>query len=117
MTKARQLDELTHLNQIATGGTDMPQQIEHLVVLMLENRSFDHMLGFTREAGYDVDGLTGNESNPLDPNVAHSPSVPVHRGADPVLGIDPGHQVPDVNVQLFGRAIGPPPVNGVMNQG
>lgn len=94
----------------------MPQQIEHLVVLMLENRSFDHMLGFTRASGYNVNGLTGNESNPLDPNVPNSPPVKVSNDAEFVLSLDPGHQVPDVNVQLFGRAIGPPPV-GAMNQG
>jgi phospholipase C len=45
--------------------------IEHLVVLTMENRSFDHMLGYLRlpsacgGAGRtDVDGLTGAESNP-----------------------------------------------------
>src|SRR6266446_3367746 len=94
----------------------MTQQIEHVVVLMLENRSFDHMLGFTRRADYDVEGLSGNESNPLDPAVAGSPRVQVTQDAGYVLGIDPGHQVPDVNVQLFGRASGPPPI-GAMNEG
>ena len=45
--------------------------IEHLVVLTMENRSFDHMLGYLSlppacgGAGRtDVDGLTGTESNP-----------------------------------------------------
>jgi len=35
------------------------QKIEHIVVLMLENRSFDHMLGYlSLEGGRDdVDGL------------------------------------------------------------
>lgn len=44
--------------------------IEHIVVLMLENRSFDHMLGYLsldRESGGagrgDVDGLTGADTN------------------------------------------------------
>jgi phospholipase C len=35
------------------------RRIEHVVVLMLENRSFDHMLGY--HAG--VNGLTGKEFN------------------------------------------------------
>jgi hypothetical protein len=54
-------------------------KIERLVVLMMENRSFDHILGYLshpehglerlRRAGRDVpDGLTGNEFNPLRPN-------------------------------------------------
>ena len=40
-------------------------KIEHIVVLMMENRSFDHMLGYLKVRGgrNDIDGLTGNESN------------------------------------------------------
>ena len=45
--------------------------INHIVVLMLENRSFDHMLGYLYAAagnvspsGQPFEGLTGNESNP-----------------------------------------------------
>jgi hypothetical protein len=38
--------------------------IEHIVVLTMENRSFDHMLGYLRLAGRtDIDGLTGHESD------------------------------------------------------
>ncbi|HET9374633.1 MAG TPA: alkaline phosphatase family protein, partial [Chthoniobacterales bacterium] len=47
--------------------------IKHIVQLMLENRSFDQMLGFLYEStgnkaptGQAFDGLTGNESNPDD---------------------------------------------------
>jgi phospholipase C len=45
--------------------------IDHIVVLMMENRSFDHILGYLSlpvgQGGMgrsDVDGLTGGESNP-----------------------------------------------------
>jgi hypothetical protein len=45
--------------------------IEHIVVLMLENRSFDHMLGLLyasehniSPAGQHFEGLTGSETNP-----------------------------------------------------
>jgi phospholipase C len=39
-------------------------EIKHIVVLMMENRSFDQMLGYLRNAGMpEVDGLTGEESN------------------------------------------------------
>jgi phospholipase C len=44
--------------------------IDHIVVLMMENRSFDHMLGYlSKEAGSDgkvrtdIDGLRGGETN------------------------------------------------------
>ena len=41
------------------------RKIDHVVVLMLENRSFDHMLGYlTLETGRtDVDGLKASMSN------------------------------------------------------
>ena len=37
--------------------------IDHLVVLMLENRYFDHMLGFLKSAEYPIEGLGDNQSN------------------------------------------------------
>ncbi len=41
--------------------------IEHIVVLMMENRSFDQMLGYLTMGGLpEVEGLTGNETNPDD---------------------------------------------------
>ena len=39
--------------------------IDHIVFLMLENRSFDHMLGYRGLASREVDGLSGTESNLL----------------------------------------------------
>lgn len=39
----------------------MPTPIKHLVVLMLENRSFDHMLGFMKSLNPAIDGLNGDE--------------------------------------------------------
>ena len=37
--------------------------IKHVVVLMLENRSFDSMLGMLYPPGDQFDGLTGTEQN------------------------------------------------------
>ena len=45
--------------------------IEHVFVVMLENRAFDHMLGFSGITGTDastglptsINGLSGTESN------------------------------------------------------
>ncbi len=39
-------------------------KIDHVVVLMLENRSFDAMLGRLHPSGPGFDGLAGGESNP-----------------------------------------------------
>lgn len=78
--------------------------IEHVVVLMLENRSFDHMLGFLKQANPEINGLTGTESCPLDP---HNPTSPVVTVTDQAtlrggLEIDPGHELQDVAMQLYG---------------
>jgi phospholipase C len=72
--------------------------IDAVVVLMMENRSFDHFLGsLARDASYPgralVDGLTGSESNP-DP--AGQP-VALHQlmnftPADPPHSWDASHQ-------------------------
>jgi phospholipase C len=45
--------------------TDNLGKIDHIVVLMMENRSFDHLLGYLRldDVLPGVDGLTGQESN------------------------------------------------------
>ena len=74
--------------------------ILHIVVLMLENRSFDHMLGYLGTPN----GLTGAESNPVDPTSPASPEVPVSNAAAWTgdLDIDPSHTFEGVNVQLFG---------------
>ena len=43
-------------------GNQLPS-INHVVQLMLENRSFDHMLGFLYPKSDNFEGLTGSESN------------------------------------------------------
>lgn len=93
----------------------MSQEIEHLIVLMMENRSFDHMLGWLQEPGYDIDGLTGGEWNPIDPSEPPDPSnkVVVTRNAQDVTPHDPGHGFHDVNVQLFSNPSGPPPSGAI----
>lgn len=77
-------------------------QIKHIVVLMLENRSFDHMLGYLSlppdkggKGRTDVDGLTGNESN-----VHNGTSFPVRRMATPIMNGDPCHEWDCIEEQL-----------------
>ena len=75
--------------------------IEHVVVLMLENRSFDHMLGFLGLP--HLDGLTGNEW--CDGYGGAGP-VTVRRTtgeeSDFITAADPGHDFKDVQLQLYG---------------
>jgi len=105
--------------------TDALAAIQNIVLLMLENRSFDHMLGMlyaaegnVSPAGQAFDGLTGNETNPdqngkavpvfaIKPNRANGYFMP---------GADPGEGYQATNSQLFGANTAPtPPV--ATNQG
>jgi phospholipase C len=54
--------------EAASPQTGNLAKIEHIVVLMLENRSFDHMLGYLSLEGRrtDIDGLQAGMSNPHD---------------------------------------------------
>jgi phospholipase C len=87
--------------------------IDHVVVLMFENRSFDHLLGFMKSPDYAIDGLDGTEynlENPADPTsavVRVSKDAPL--GPDP--SPDPNHNLPDVTIQLYGSPqVSPAPV-------
>ena len=40
----------------------MAHTIRHVVALMVENRSFDHMLGHMKAPDYDIEGRTGHET-------------------------------------------------------
>src|SRR5436190_846948 len=87
----------------------MAPSIENVVVLMLENRSFDHMLGFLRSPSYPIAGLTGSEWNPRDPShIDPTQRVKVSRDAGFLFSYDPGHNLSDVNLQLFDNPMGPP---------
>ena len=81
-----------------------PGQIQHLVVLMMENRSFDHMFGFLMSDTYPIEGLTGNESN-LD-SQGEPVKVSANANYSGDLSADPGHHFPDVNMQIFGNMEG-----------
>jgi len=80
--------------------------IDHVVVLMLENRSFDNIFGGLYPPGPGFFGLTGRESNynPASPGIGTwsvwqaSPSSTTGNIPFP----DPGEEFVDMNTQLFG---------------
>jgi phospholipase C len=75
--------------------------VQHIVVLMLENRSFDHMLGYMKSEIPSLNGLEGTESNPED---ASNPVVKVPVSSDAGymdLAADPSHWTPDVLDQIY----------------
>ena len=76
--------------------------LKHIVFLMMENRSFDHMLGFLQSPAYKINGLGGNETND------DSTGEPIKVSDDAIffgdLTPDPGHSHFDVMQQLFDGA-------------
>jgi phospholipase C len=94
--------------------------INHIVVLMLENRSFDHMLGLLYSAtnnispsGQPFEGLAGHESNPGTDGTAVPvfAIAPTDSDAYFMPGADPGEGYTATNAQLFGSNTAPvPPV-------
>ncbi len=101
---------------VMPGGNGL-SSVEHIVLLMLENRSFDHMLGFlyadsgnTSPLGHPFEGLTGSESNPaagggqpvtvfrIEPSTPNAYFMP---------GADPGEGYMATNSQLYGSNNGP----------
>jgi phospholipase C len=80
--------------------------IQHFVVLMLENRSFDHFFGFF--PGLGSDGLTGDEFNTLDPNNPESAKFFVSKNAPWKTSAEgPSHSLKGTNLQLAGHNNGP----------
>jgi phospholipase C len=79
-------------------------KINHFVVLMLENRSFDHLLGALKAQNPAVAGALDNEfSNQTDPAVPTSPPVATGPALKYAMPFDPGHEFEDVQIQLYGR--------------
>ena len=77
--------------------------IQHVVVLMLENRSFDSMLGRLYPGRPDFDGLTGAESNEWDGKtvpVWSSPTMTPEAACIP--DPDPNELFADMTEQIFG---------------
>jgi len=73
--------------------------LKHIVVLMMENRSFDHMLGYLKAQDPRIDGVDGTQTNP-DPNGTQAPVQPL-AAPQGQLDPDPGHHFEDVDIQLF----------------
>jgi phospholipase C len=74
--------------------------LKHIVVLMMENRSFDHMLGSLKAVNPKIDGLDGTQSNPdtQGNQVLAQPLAEFQSQLDP----DPDHHFPAVDLQIFG---------------
>ncbi|KAK1437044.1 hypothetical protein QVD17_02829 [Tagetes erecta] len=96
--------------------------IKTLVILVMENRSFDHMLGWIKKTRPDIDGLTGNEYNHV--NASDPLSTKLYVSNDAVfVDSDPGHSIQAIREQIFGSGFespgsesDPAPMSGFVQQ-
>jgi phospholipase C len=100
--------------------------IKHVVVLMLENRSFDCMFGMLYPKSAEFDGLTGKETNPYTKPDGSEELQPVwnNDGMEPATACipdpDPGELFQaDMTMQIFGLkgspSDDPPKMNGFVD--
>jgi phospholipase C len=98
---------------------DRSTALDHIVVVMFENRSFDNLLGRLYEPGEvaSFEGVAGKDlSNPVPPWAPEAARGPVPYGIAATMNTpnpDPGEEYQHVNTQLFGR-IDPPSNRGVL---
>src|SRR5689334_6345554 len=97
---------------MAMSAPDPKRRLDHVVVVMFENRSFDNMLGYLYAPGEvaSFEGVVGRSlSNPTPEYApdAHRKVVSVHHAENmDTPNPDPGEEYQHVNTQLF-RSVSP----------
>ena len=78
------------------------ERLRHVIVVMLENRSFDHLLGYLEHpAGSTFDGIRpGADTNPVDPSNPTAGVVHAQKRDRLRLRVDPDHAHVSVMAQL-----------------
>ncbi|GAA0172138.1 phospholipase [Lithospermum erythrorhizon] len=93
--------------------------IKTIVILVMENRSFDHILGWLKQTRPDINGLSGSEFNHLNSSDPNSKKIRVSNSALYVES-DPGHSIQAIKEQIFGSNTSqipdPAPMNGFAQQ-
>jgi phospholipase C len=93
----------------AKAGAPALPPIDCVVVLMLENRSFDHLFGKWPGVAGVAQGSFSNRPAPLTP--PGPANLPIAAGQPALFSVTqgqgPGHSLNDTNVQLFARKVVP----------
>lgn len=87
---------------MASNSSTNGYPIKTVVVLVQENRSFDHMLGWMKSLNPEINGVTGLESNPVSTSDLNSTRI---QFSDQSVYVDPdpGHSIQDIFEQIFGE--------------
>lgn len=80
--------------------------LRHIVVLMMENRSFDHMLGTLKAVDARIDGITDQDANGNPDTTGTLVKPQALAEFQGQLDPDPDHHFPAVDLQIFGGATG-----------
>ncbi|WZZ27037.1 hypothetical protein YC2023_010438 [Brassica napus] len=94
---------LLTLTHVAQASHQWQSPIKTVVVLVMENRSFDHLLGWMKKSvNPSIDGVTGEECNP----VPNSTQTICFTNDAEFVDPDPGHSFEAVERQVFGSGQG-----------
>ncbi|XP_028805293.1 non-specific phospholipase C2 [Neltuma alba] len=99
-------------------GHAIANPIKTVVVLVMENRSFDHMLGWMKKLNPEIDGVDGSQSNPLSVKDPKSEQI-FFGNQSQFVDPDPGHSFQAIREQIFGSedtSADPAPMNGFAQQ-
>ena len=89
-------------------SSNRTEAMDHMVVVMFENRSFDNLLGRLYQPGEvkSFEGVIGKQlSNPVPAWAEHGANTLVPYGVARTMNTpwpDPGEEFPHINTQLFG---------------
>ncbi|KAM0048534.1 putative phosphoesterase, alkaline-phosphatase-like, core domain superfamily [Helianthus debilis subsp. tardiflorus] len=75
--------------------------IKTIVILVQENRSFDHMIGWMKSLNPEIDGVTGKESNPISTTNPQSGRL-FQSNESGYIQPNPGHSFQAIYQQVFG---------------
>ncbi|XP_030962379.1 non-specific phospholipase C4-like [Quercus lobata] len=87
----------------SSSSSNTPYPIKTVVVLVQENRSFDHIMGWMKSLNPEINGVSPNQfSNPI--STSDSNSNQLYFGDKSVYVVsDPGHSFQDIYEQIFGE--------------
>jgi phospholipase C len=106
------------LSLLLSSTTRATGPIKTVVVVVMENRSFDHMLGWMKRLNPEINGVTGSEWNPVSTTDPNSAKVFFSDGAH-FVDPDPGHSFQAIREQIFGSndtSASVAPMNGFVQQ-
>ncbi|KAH6817138.1 non-specific phospholipase C6 [Perilla frutescens var. frutescens] len=100
MNKTRSIFLILLIISTVISQSKQQQPIKTIVILVMENRSFDHMIGWMKKSiNPSINGVTGKECNPIPSNT--NKKICYSNDAE-YVDLDPGHSFKAVEKQVYG---------------